>query len=189
MISRHAKCKNNARTYLRSTACPCTSASAPRADSLYLAGACAHRIQNLNPPRARAQVDRLPVFFRQRAARFYPAASFTGPPLVLHLPFSLVEVLAWAAAVYYTVGLAPGVDRCVCMCSWFYVGVCAHVEVLAWAAAVYYTVGLAPGVDRCACMSSWFCIGVCAYVEVLACAAAVCCTLGSRRASTGVCMF
>lgn len=57
-------------------------------------------------------VMRLPVFFKQRDFLFYPAWAFALPIWVLRIPLSLAESAIWILLTYYTIGFAPGADRC-----------------------------------------------------------------------------
>ncbi|KAH7442213.1 hypothetical protein KP509_03G077000 [Ceratopteris richardii] len=54
---------------------------------------------------------RLPVFFKQRALRFYPAWAFTLPTFLTRLPMSVLESGVWVIMTYYTMGFAPQVSR------------------------------------------------------------------------------
>lgn len=54
---------------------------------------------------------RLPVFFKQRDALFYPAWAFSLPIWLLRIPLSLMESLIWIILTYYTIGFAPSPDR------------------------------------------------------------------------------
>ncbi|GER28927.1 ABC transporter family protein [Striga asiatica] len=56
-------------------------------------------------------VLRLPVFFKQRDALFYPAWAFSLPIWLVRIPLSLMESLIWIVLTYYTIGFAPGADR------------------------------------------------------------------------------
>ncbi|KAK6136023.1 hypothetical protein DH2020_030233 [Rehmannia glutinosa] len=56
-------------------------------------------------------VLRLPVFFKQRDALFYPAWAFSLPIWVLRIPLSLMESLIWIVLTYYTIGFAPEASR------------------------------------------------------------------------------
>ncbi|KAL3649675.1 Pleiotropic drug resistance protein 2 [Castilleja foliolosa] len=56
-------------------------------------------------------VRRLPVFFKQRDALFYPAWAFSLPIWLLKIPLSLIESLIWIVLTYYTVGFAPEASR------------------------------------------------------------------------------
>ncbi|GER28926.1 pleiotropic drug resistance ABC transporterfamily protein [Striga asiatica] len=56
-------------------------------------------------------VLRLPVFFKQRDALFYPAWAFSLPIWLVGIPLSLMESLIWIVLTYYTIGFAPGADR------------------------------------------------------------------------------
>ncbi|KAK4480407.1 hypothetical protein RD792_013480 [Penstemon davidsonii] len=56
-------------------------------------------------------VMRLPVFFKQRDALFYPAWAFSLPIWLLRIPLSLMESLIWIVLTYYTIGFAPAPSR------------------------------------------------------------------------------
>eukprot|EP00884_Botryococcus_braunii_P016921 jgi/Botrbrau1/3912/Bobra.0183s0133.1 len=56
-------------------------------------------------------VDRLPVFFRQRARKFYQTWAYQLPPTLMHMPFSVAEGLTWSAVIYFTIGFAPEAGR------------------------------------------------------------------------------
>ncbi|KAG8380612.1 hypothetical protein BUALT_Bualt06G0033800 [Buddleja alternifolia] len=56
-------------------------------------------------------VLRLPVFFKQRDALFYPAWAFSLPIWLLKIPLSLMESLIWIILTYYTIGFAPSASR------------------------------------------------------------------------------
>ncbi|KAK4487149.1 hypothetical protein RD792_006464 [Penstemon davidsonii] len=59
-------------------------------------------------------VMRLPVFFKQRDALFYPAWAFSLPIWLLRIPLSLMESLIWVVLTYYTIGFAPSPSRFFC---------------------------------------------------------------------------
>ncbi|KAG6418675.1 hypothetical protein SASPL_120879 [Salvia splendens] len=56
-------------------------------------------------------IFRLPVFFKQRDALFYPAWAFALPIWLLRLPISVMESGIWIILTYYTVGYAPSASR------------------------------------------------------------------------------
>ncbi|KAL5579869.1 hypothetical protein UlMin_012311 [Ulmus minor] len=56
-------------------------------------------------------VFRLPVFFKQREALFYPAWAFALPIWFLRIPISLMESAIWIILTYYTIGFAPAASR------------------------------------------------------------------------------
>ncbi|XP_022860438.1 pleiotropic drug resistance protein 2-like isoform X2 [Olea europaea var. sylvestris] len=56
-------------------------------------------------------VIRLPVFFKQRDALFFPAWAFSLPIWLLRIPLSLMESLIWIVLTYYTIGFAPAASR------------------------------------------------------------------------------
>ncbi|CAI9105088.1 OLC1v1003939C2 [Oldenlandia corymbosa var. corymbosa] len=56
-------------------------------------------------------IQRLPVFYKQRDLLFHPPWTFTLPTLLLRIPISIVESLAWVLVTYYTIGFAPEASR------------------------------------------------------------------------------
>ncbi|PQQ10338.1 pleiotropic drug resistance protein 2 [Prunus yedoensis var. nudiflora] len=56
-------------------------------------------------------VFRLPVFFKQRDALFYPGWAFALPIWITRIPISLMESFLWTAITYYTIGFAPAPIR------------------------------------------------------------------------------
>ena len=56
-------------------------------------------------------IVRLPVFFKQRDLRFYPAWAFTIPTVLLGIPVSLLESGVWVVITYYTIGFSPEASR------------------------------------------------------------------------------
>ncbi len=58
------------------------------------------------------QVDRLPVFYKQRDMRLYPAWAYTLPTTFLRVFYSATEAGVWSLIVYWAVGFAPEFSRC-----------------------------------------------------------------------------
>ncbi|KAM0999991.1 hypothetical protein ACFX2A_006787 [Malus domestica] len=56
-------------------------------------------------------VFRLPVFFKQRDALFYPGWAFGLPIWLTRIPISFMESFIWIALTYYTIGFAPAASR------------------------------------------------------------------------------
>ncbi|KAL5124763.1 Pleiotropic drug resistance protein 2 [Glycine soja] len=56
-------------------------------------------------------VFRLPVFYKQRDFRFYPAWAFGLPIWLLRIPLYIMELGIWIAHTYYTIGFAPSASR------------------------------------------------------------------------------
>ncbi|CAI7740193.1 unnamed protein product [Closterium sp. NIES-53] len=54
---------------------------------------------------------RLPIFFKQRNMRLYPAWAWVLPMAVLSLPLSAVVAALWTAGTYFLVGFAPDAGR------------------------------------------------------------------------------
>ncbi len=53
----------------------------------------------------------LKVFFKQRNSSFFPSWTYTVPPVLLRIPFSIVDGLIWSLLVYWTCGMAPSAYR------------------------------------------------------------------------------
>jgi hypothetical protein len=56
-------------------------------------------------------VTRLPVFYKQRDFKFYPAWAFALPIWILRIPPSFLESLIWIVLTYFTIGFAPSASR------------------------------------------------------------------------------
>lgn len=56
-------------------------------------------------------IMRLPVFYKQRDAMFFPAWAYSLPTFITRIPVSLIESSVWVILTYYTVGMAPSPDR------------------------------------------------------------------------------
>jgi hypothetical protein len=56
-------------------------------------------------------VTRLPVFYKQRDFKFYPAWAFALPIWILRIPLSFLESLIWIVLTYFTIGFAPSASR------------------------------------------------------------------------------
>ncbi|WCJ41762.1 ABC transporter G family member 34 [Euphorbia peplus] len=54
---------------------------------------------------------RLPIFFKQRDALFYPAWAYVLPIFILRIPVSFIESAIWIVLTYYTIGFAPAASR------------------------------------------------------------------------------
>ncbi|XP_058203394.1 ABC transporter G family member 39-like isoform X1 [Rhododendron vialii] len=54
---------------------------------------------------------KLPVFYKQRDALFYPPWAFALPIWVLRIPISLLESAILVGLTYYTIGFAPAASR------------------------------------------------------------------------------
>ena len=57
------------------------------------------------------QIERLPVFWKQRQMLFFDAFSFAFPAFLQRIPYSLFVSLIWTAVTYFPVGLAPEPSR------------------------------------------------------------------------------
>lgn len=57
------------------------------------------------------QVERLPVFWKQRRMMFFDAFSFAFPAALQRVPYSLFVSLIWTVVTYFPVGLAGEPDR------------------------------------------------------------------------------
>ena len=60
------------------------------------------------------QIERLPVFFKQRDNYFFPAWTFVIPTTIMRLPVSFVESLVWTVITYFEIDLAPTAGRYWC---------------------------------------------------------------------------
>ncbi|KAL6010130.1 hypothetical protein ACLOJK_000561 [Asimina triloba] len=60
-------------------------------------------------------IVRLPVFYKQRDAKFFPAWAFALATFIMRMPISLLESSVWVILTYYTCGLTPSFGRCVFM--------------------------------------------------------------------------
>ncbi|PRQ33210.1 putative xenobiotic-transporting ATPase [Rosa chinensis] len=56
-------------------------------------------------------VFRLPVFYKQRDALFYPGWAFGLPLWILRIPISVMESGIWIILTYYSIGFAPAASR------------------------------------------------------------------------------
>ncbi|KAL5701728.1 transcription factor [Ranunculus cassubicifolius] len=56
-------------------------------------------------------IAKLPVFYKQRDLKFYPAWAYSLPTWILKIPFSFVEAAAWVFITYYVIGFDPNVER------------------------------------------------------------------------------
>ena len=56
-------------------------------------------------------VDKLPVFYKQRSYKFFPAWAFSFPAWVMSVPTSILESTIWIIFTYYTIGFAPNPQR------------------------------------------------------------------------------
>ncbi|KAL5538741.1 hypothetical protein UlMin_046004 [Ulmus minor] len=57
-------------------------------------------------------IFKLPVFYKQRDLRFYPAWAYALPTWILKIPTTLIEVALWVALTYYPIGFDPNIGRC-----------------------------------------------------------------------------
>ncbi|GLJ18676.1 hypothetical protein SUGI_0333120 [Cryptomeria japonica] len=56
-------------------------------------------------------LDKLPVFYKQRDFKFYPAWAYSLPTWVMRIPLSLMESSIWILLTYYIIGFAPNPQR------------------------------------------------------------------------------
>ncbi|XP_074286403.1 pleiotropic drug resistance protein 1-like isoform X2 [Silene latifolia] len=56
-------------------------------------------------------VNQLPVFYKQRNLRLYPAWAYTLPKWILKLPLSIAEVAIWVCITYYITGFDPAIGK------------------------------------------------------------------------------
>jgi len=56
-------------------------------------------------------IKKLPVFYKQRDYLFFPAWTFGLATIILKIPFSFLESVAWTTVTYYVIGFAPAPGR------------------------------------------------------------------------------
>ncbi|KAH9780878.1 ABC transporter G family member 40 [Citrus sinensis] len=56
-------------------------------------------------------VAKLPIFYKQRGLRFYPAWAYALPAWILKIPISFLEVSIWVFLTYYAIGFDPNIGR------------------------------------------------------------------------------
>ncbi|KAH9613074.1 hypothetical protein KSS87_005297, partial [Heliosperma pusillum] len=56
-------------------------------------------------------VNQLPVFYKQRNLRLYPAWAYTLPKWILKIPLSIAEVAIWVCITYYLTGFDPAIEK------------------------------------------------------------------------------
>lgn len=56
-------------------------------------------------------INRLPVFYKHRDLLFFPAWIFSLPNVVLRIPMSILESVAWVIVTYFSIGFAPDASR------------------------------------------------------------------------------
>ena len=62
-------------------------------------------------PELAMAISSLPVFYKQRDYCFYPAWAYAVPALILKVPVSLVESIAWWSISYFLIGYTPEASR------------------------------------------------------------------------------
>ncbi|CAI9094458.1 OLC1v1030203C1 [Oldenlandia corymbosa var. corymbosa] len=56
-------------------------------------------------------IIRLPVFYKQRDLRFFPAWAYALPTWVLKIPITVAETAIWVGLTYYVIGFDPNTSR------------------------------------------------------------------------------
>lgn len=56
-------------------------------------------------------VTLLPVFYKQRAAQFFPAWVFALPTALLRIPYGLLCATLWSIMVYFSTGMSMSAGR------------------------------------------------------------------------------
>lgn len=56
-------------------------------------------------------IMRLPVFYKQRDFRFYPAWAYALPTWIVKIPITFVEVATFVFTTYYVIGYDPSAHR------------------------------------------------------------------------------
>ncbi|XP_041020225.1 pleiotropic drug resistance protein 3-like [Juglans microcarpa x Juglans regia] len=62
-------------------------------------------------PEISMTIQRLEVFYKQKAFYFYPAWAYAIPASILKIPLSFVESLVWTCFTYYVIGYSPEAQR------------------------------------------------------------------------------
>lgn len=62
-------------------------------------------------PELSMTIQRLEIFYKQKAICFYPAWAYAIPSSVLKIPISFVESLVWTSLTYYVIGYTPEAQR------------------------------------------------------------------------------
>lgn len=57
-------------------------------------------------------IVKLPVFYKQRDLRFYPAWAYALPSWILKIPIAIIETAIWVIITYYVIGFDSNVGRC-----------------------------------------------------------------------------
>uniref|UniRef100_A0A0D6QSH6 ABC transporter domain-containing protein n=1 Tax=Araucaria cunninghamii TaxID=56994 RepID=A0A0D6QSH6_ARACU len=56
-------------------------------------------------------LDKLPVFYKQRDFKFYPAWAYSLPTWIMRVPLTLLESAIWVILTYYTIDFSPSPHR------------------------------------------------------------------------------
>lgn len=56
-------------------------------------------------------IARLPIFYKQRDLRFFPAWAYAIPAWILNLPIAIIETAIWSGITYYVIGYDSNVGR------------------------------------------------------------------------------
>ncbi|XP_041019937.1 pleiotropic drug resistance protein 3-like [Juglans microcarpa x Juglans regia] len=56
-------------------------------------------------------IQRLEVFYKQKALYFYPAWAYAVPASILKIPYSFLKSLIWTSFTYYVIGYSPEAQR------------------------------------------------------------------------------
>ena len=56
-------------------------------------------------------IGKLPVLYKQRDLRFYPAWAYSLPAWILKIPLTFVEVGIWVFLTYYVIAFDSNVGR------------------------------------------------------------------------------
>lgn len=71
-----------------------------------------HHKLSLEATQLNVQVERLPVFWKQRQMLLFDAFSFAFPAFLQRIPYSFFVSMVWTVVTYFPVGLAGQPDRC-----------------------------------------------------------------------------
>jgi len=56
-------------------------------------------------------IIKLPVFYKQRDLRFFPAWAYAIPSWILKIPIAVIETAIWVVLTYYVMGFDPNFGR------------------------------------------------------------------------------
>uniref|UniRef100_A0A2N9G2S1 ABC transporter domain-containing protein n=1 Tax=Fagus sylvatica TaxID=28930 RepID=A0A2N9G2S1_FAGSY len=91
-------------------------------------------------PELSMTIQRLEVFYKQKAFCFYPAWAYAIPASLLKVPLSFVESLVWTALTYYVIGYSPEAERFFCQFILLFVVHLSSLSMFRFLASVFQTI-------------------------------------------------